>query len=197
MMCLFGNFFWKYKTWKNLKKNGFKNIKFKRKTISNYEKWQGDKLVEKLENNILYYYEDGIKIKEYEMSNNKFHGKSSEFYKNGNIKSCSFFVLNIKHGVQYEYYSDRILKKVTTYNLGKKNGDEFIFKENGFIQERNIYKLDKKIYTQKFYNNTNECCICFEETNFKTSCNHDLCVGCLKKVDRCPICRKFFYETCM
>ncbi len=194
-MCLFGNFFWKYRTWKKLKKNGFTNIKFTGKKLSNYEKWQGDKLVEKLHNNILYYYEDGIKIKEYETSNRKFHGKSIEYYKNGNIKSCSFFVLNILHGVQYEYYNNNNIKKASTYNLGKKNGDEFLFKENGDILQRNIYKLDKKIYTQDFFNNICECCVCLEETNFKTSCNHDICINCLKKVDKCPICRKFFYET--
>lgn len=40
----------------------------------------------------------------------------------------------------------------------------------------------------------NECCICLEEANCKTSCNHELCVQCFKKSyntnGSCPMCRK-------
>ena len=41
----------------------------------------------------------------------------------------------------------------------------------------------------------NECCICFQKSNNKTICNHDVCSGCLVKITKnnkykCPICRR-------
>ena len=35
-----------------------------------------------------------------------------------------------------------------------------------------------------------ECCVCARETATKIrSCDHNVCVACLVKVDRCPLCR--------
>ena len=35
-----------------------------------------------------------------------------------------------------------------------------------------------------------ECCVCARETATKIkSCDHNVCVACLSKVDRCPLCR--------
>jgi hypothetical protein len=36
-----------------------------------------------------------------------------------------------------------------------------------------------------------DCCVCYETTNYYTNCNHTLCLECSKKLPRkfCPICR--------
>ena len=49
----------------------------------------------------------------------------------------------------------------------------------------------------KLQNETNECCVCLEETNRKTSCGHPLCGDCIKIIVKgvikrdatCPLCR--------
>jgi hypothetical protein len=35
-----------------------------------------------------------------------------------------------------------------------------------------------------------ECCVCFEETSQKTSCNHFVCNNCVVKLKKCPLCRE-------
>ncbi len=39
-----------------------------------------------------------------------------------------------------------------------------------------------------------ECSICFDLTNNKTVCYHDVCKNCIKKIYKCPICRKIFID---
>src|ERR1700680_4737003 len=34
-----------------------------------------------------------------------------------------------------------------------------------------------------------ECCVCYEDTNNRTKCNHVVCKDCIKKVELCPMCR--------
>ncbi len=34
-----------------------------------------------------------------------------------------------------------------------------------------------------------ECCICYLETKNKTTCMHDVCIDCRKKINKCPIYR--------
>lgn len=41
---------------------------------------------------------------------------------------------------------------------------------------------------------TSECCVCFEPTEIKTSCNHKVCRACCEKIVKydifkCPMCR--------
>ena len=40
------------------------------------------------------------------------------------------------------------------------------------------------------------CCVCAEETLTKTTCNHAICVPCLLRVERCPLCRKDAFCAC-
>lgn len=40
------------------------------------------------------------------------------------------------------------------------------------------------------------CCVCAEETLTKTTCNHAICIPCLLRVERCPLCRKDAYCAC-
>ncbi len=35
-----------------------------------------------------------------------------------------------------------------------------------------------------------ECCICYEESTYRTNCMHNICLKCLPKIDQCPLCRK-------
>ena len=38
------------------------------------------------------------------------------------------------------------------------------------------------------------CCICYEDTHYRTSCNHSICIECMEKIKKfpilCPMCRK-------
>lgn len=41
---------------------------------------------------------------------------------------------------------------------------------------------------------TSDCCVCFEPTDIKTSCNHNVCRACCEKIVKydifkCPMCR--------
>jgi len=51
-----------------------------------------------------------------------------------------------------------------------------------------IYKVFKKFL------GTQDCSICFEETNVVTKCKHYCCHKCMEKIKLCPICRRDLYE---
>ena len=39
-----------------------------------------------------------------------------------------------------------------------------------------------------------ECCVCYKDTDTTNGCcNYNTCETCYKKMDKCPICRKFYY----
>jgi hypothetical protein len=40
-----------------------------------------------------------------------------------------------------------------------------------------------------------ECSVCFETTNNKTNCGHDLCKKCKTKCQKCPICRNLDFKS--
>ena len=55
------------------------------------------------------------------------------------------------------------------------------------------YPID---YINKYISKLNNCCVCYELTNHKTKCNHDLCYDCHLKMFElkrneicCPLCR--------
>jgi hypothetical protein len=74
------------------------------------------------------------------------------------------------------------LKKLVYFKpLGK-----FILKENK--SELLIYEVFKEFFS------TEACCICMEETNVLTECEHHCCHKCLEKIKVCPICRRDLYE---
>ena len=57
------------------------------------------------------------------------------------------------------------------------------------ININNILGFD--IFGQE-YSNCGECCVCYEKTLIKTSCDHFLCVECwtkIKNINECPYCR--------
>jgi hypothetical protein len=74
------------------------------------------------------------------------------------------------------------LKKLVYFKpLGK-----FILKENK--SELLIYEVFKEFFS------TEACCICMEETNVLTECDHHCCHKCLEKIKVCPICRRDLYD---
>jgi hypothetical protein len=43
-----------------------------------------------------------------------------------------------------------------------------------------------------------ECCVCFELTTTKTVCQHAVCIPCLLRVNKCPLCRtEAFCQCCV
>src|SRR6266853_1599649 len=44
----------------------------------------------------------------------------------------------------------------------------------------------------------NECCICYENTKYKTSCNHYICIQCSDSnaKSECPLCRQARKDIC-
>ena len=59
-----------------------------------------------------------------------------------------------------------------------------------------IYILYKRIKTIKIDNIVfnDKCCVCLEEPNCLTECNHDMCLECVDRLKEhiCPLCRKQF-----
>ena len=58
-------------------------------------------------------------------------------------------------------------------------------------KDYDMYKLEEPFLP---YNEDEKCCVCFENTNDLTTCNHSICLHCrekclMKKVACCPICR--------
>jgi hypothetical protein len=49
------------------------------------------------------------------------------------------------------------------------------------------YKLEEKVKDVTFID---RCCICLEDSDCMTECGHELCVICVKKVKKCPMCRE-------
>jgi hypothetical protein len=60
--------------------------------------------------------------------------------------------------------------------------NQIIIKENKKIFNKVIEEINNKYKS--------ECSICFELTNNKTNCNHDVCLDCEKKINKCPLCRR-------
>ena len=59
-----------------------------------------------------------------------------------------------------------------------------------------IYILYKRIKTIKIDNIVfnDKCCVCLEEANCLTECNHNMCLECVDRLKEhiCPLCRKQF-----
>jgi hypothetical protein len=52
--------------------------------------------------------------------------------------------------------------------------------------------VKKIILTEKVKNIIfmEKCCICLDDSDCMTECGHELCVICVKKVKKCPMCRE-------
>ena len=63
---------------------------------------------------------------------------------------------------------------------------KFICKDNHLAILK--YKVFKKFFQ------TEDCAICFEETNVVTHCKHYCCHKCMEQIKICPICRRDLYD---
>ena len=43
--------------------------------------------------------------------------------------------------------------------------------------------------------NSTECVICYEHTMNKTICSHIICKNCMKRLEKCAVCRKDFFVS--
>ena len=167
------------------------NICFSKTKEYMYDKYEGDYLIYRVP-----------------LVNGKKNGIQTNYTKNGDIL-CTTEYLNGKfHGLFQLFSSDGTLQQETSFRYGKKHGPEYYFLKNNMKSESTLgfnivashalYRrgllLYKRNYSIAEMNEIEECCICLEETNFKLFCSHTVCPSCTKKIERCPICRKFLQE---
>ncbi len=117
------------------------------------------------------------------------------YYEDGNVrKEEKFFSNNVPHRLRITYINDIVtsvenkrgnyLHGIQMQNI---KGDLSFFKCGSKILE------EKKNMNEKDMNEKEEpeCCVCYNETYFKTQCNHSVCFDCINGVkNHCPMCRK-------
>ena len=71
------------------------------------------------------------------------------------------------------------ISDVFTYKII--DGQYVLQKSINFIKKDNISFHDK-------------CCICLEDANCLTNCNHEICITCVNHLNeyKCPLCRQMF-----
>lgn len=123
--------------------------------------------------------------------NNKLHGNVVKYTSKRIIKSISNYINGKLNGIEVCYNNNKIVMKRNYYN-GQLQGDSIFNDENEKILEYQYYQNGKLIFSKSFNSNdVEECCICFENTNFKLKCEHNVCFDCKNKIHKCPICRRF------
>jgi len=53
----------------------------------------------------------------------------------------------------------------------------------------------KDLCSLKKTDDNDECCVCFDNTKFKTMCNHTICINCFHRTNKCPLCRKDYKSS--
>lgn len=149
---------------------------------------KSDILIEKKkisENNYIYIFKLHIISKKLKINNSDYYKLFSYEKKilNLTIKNTHKFVNLIK-----EILPKLVFSKLTgLFELDiKKNNKLINFTET---ETNNLIGLDT-FGTE--YSDCGECCVCYDKTLTKTSCNHFLCVECwtkIKSVNECPYCR--------
>ena len=141
--------------------------------------------------------------------NGKKNGTQTNFTKNGDVLCTMEYVNGRFHGLFQLFSNNGALQHEMSFQHGKKHGSEYHFKKNDrqvsysegpiIVSFHALYRKGLLLYKRNFnivdMNQIEECCICFEETNFKLFCSHTVCPSCIKKIGRCPICRKFLKES--
>ncbi len=58
-----------------------------------------------------------------------------------------------------------------------------------------VRKKKSQLLKELYHMFKKDCCVCFEKTDQKTECDHEVCKKCLMKIDKCPLCREdIFYR---
>ena len=88
---------------------------------------------------------------------------------------------------------DKVLGRGELLDLVILNGLYDEFYDDNYSRSAMLSILDSLILETK--DNTNECCVCYEDTQFETKCKHSLCYKCFLKTHRreCPMCRTKFF----
>jgi len=84
---------------------------------------------------------------------------------------------------------EKIIKWLVTLN---NHGLTYIIIDGQYI----LYKQIKTIKKENIVFN-DKCCVCLEEPNCLTECNHNICLECVNMLKEhiCPLCRESF-EFC-
>jgi antitoxin component YwqK of YwqJK toxin-antitoxin module len=172
---------------------------------------------DKRHGNFRKYFANG-RIKQYKYyQNGMLNGYVKNFNKDNLITFLGVYKQNEPNGYfkKFSYVDGDIFVREMFYIDGIKQGTQ-IETKNGIVQ--NIYRyswsgvlhgiqslnVDEKI-KHSYYeygrllldgNETKQdCCVCYESTNFTTTCNHPLCCKCIQKtMKKCPMCRKNFFS---
>lgn len=141
-------------------------------------------------------YKDGILLYSVPISNGKKNGIQINYTPEGQLLSKMSYVDNVFNGNFELYSTSNFLKLECQFKNGKKHGTEYIYYSPYMVHIFRIYKKGKVIHEAYFeeHENIEECCICFENTNYALSCGHKVCPYCSKNIEQCPICRRFLLQ---
>lgn len=152
-------------------------------------------LIEKklIENNYTHIYKLEIISKKLKINNSDYYKLFSYEKKilNFSVKNTQKFVNLIK-----EILPKLIFNKLTGLF-------EFDMMKNNKLINFADTKINNFIGLDTFgceYSDSGECCVCYDKTLTKTSCNHFLCVECwtkIKNTSECPYCRYKKIKICL
>ncbi len=98
-------------------------------------------------------------------------------------------------GYQYQNLSKdfihKHIKKLSKFQLNYNENLSFTVKVfNKQIPELTELSVNASLEKQNVIKNKQECVVCFDITNYVTSCNHILCYTCAEKITnrKCPYC---------
>ena len=63
------------------------------------------------------------------------------------------------------------------------------------IYINNFTREIKDLCSLKKTDDNDDCCVCFDNTKFKTTCNHTICINCFHRTNKCPLCRKDYKSS--
>ncbi len=112
------------------------------------------------------------------------------YYEDGNVrKEEKFFANNVPHSLKVTYTNN-----IMTSYENKRGNYLHGIQMNNIQGDSSYFKCGSKILDEKKDMNKKEkpeCCVCYNETYFKTQCNHSVCFDCINGVkNHCPMCRK-------
>ena len=111
----------------------------------------------------------------------------------GELESIKNYNGGEQHGKQYKFYSSGSFQAEEMFRYGIQNGNSYYFDEPQNVLSQIYYMRGEKVFENNQAMEKEECSICFEETNFKTVCNHPICIECKDQVIACPLCRRHLF----
>jgi hypothetical protein len=123
----------------------------------------------------------------------KLFGENVEVFLHNNLKNKVNVTIIIKQNekkmtadIGSSVESIRSLLKTVVIDCQEECNDYFYFIEMEDISYLNIFEMNGVEFDFE------KCSVCLSATQSKTICNHDLCLACLPKCKKCPICRFIF-----